>query len=63
MAIFIVLWPYLLTTKLRCLQKSNIGHTNMDTAKQNKLGSRYVGNAKFVSLTQKIVYVWQLIDQ
>ena len=27
MAIFIVLWPYLLTTKLRCLQKNNIGHT------------------------------------
>ena len=27
MAIFIVLWPYLLTTKLRCLQKKNIGHT------------------------------------
>ena len=28
MAIFIVLWLYLLTTKLRCLQKNNIGHTN-----------------------------------
>ena len=28
MAIFIVLWPYLLTTKLRCLQKNNIGHTS-----------------------------------
>ena len=27
MAIFIVLWPYLLTTKLRCLQKNNFGHT------------------------------------
>ena len=27
MAVFIVLWPYLLTTKLRCLQKNNIGHT------------------------------------
>ena len=27
MTIFIVLWPYLLTTKLRCLQKNNIGHT------------------------------------
>ena len=27
MAIFIVLWPYLLTAKLRCLQKNNIGHT------------------------------------
>ena len=28
MAVFIVLWPYLLTTKLRCLQKNNIGHTS-----------------------------------
>ena len=27
MAVFIVLWSYLSTTKLRCLQK-NIGHTN-----------------------------------
>ena len=24
---FILLWPYLLTTKLRCLQKNYIGHT------------------------------------
>jgi hypothetical protein len=29
MAGFIVLWPYLLTTKLRCLQKNNIGHTTL----------------------------------
>ena len=28
MAVFIVLVPYLLTTKLRCLQKNNFGHTN-----------------------------------
>ena len=28
MVVFIVLWSYLLTTKLRCLQKNNIGHTN-----------------------------------
>jgi hypothetical protein len=28
MAISIVLWPYLLTTKIRWLQKNNIGHTN-----------------------------------
>ena len=27
MAVFIVLWPYLLTIKLRCLKKNNIGHT------------------------------------
>ena len=29
MAIFIVLWPYLLTIKLRCLQKNNFGHANL----------------------------------
>ena len=27
MVIFVVLWPYLLTTKLSCLQKNNFGHT------------------------------------
>ena len=27
MAVFVVLWPYLLTTKLSCLQKNNFGHT------------------------------------
>ena len=27
MAIFIVLWSCLLTTKLSCLQKNNFGHT------------------------------------
>ena len=27
MAIFVVLWSYLLTTKLSCLQKNNFGHT------------------------------------
>ena len=31
MAVFIVLWPYLSTTKLRCLKKNNIGHTNTQT--------------------------------
>ena len=28
MAIFVVIWPYLLTTKIICLQKKNFGHTN-----------------------------------
>ena len=28
MVIFVVLWSYLLTTKLSCLQKNNFGHTN-----------------------------------
>ena len=27
MAILVVLWSYLLSTKLRCLQKNNFGHT------------------------------------
>ena len=31
MTFFLVLWPYLLTTKLRCLQKNNIGHTKQGT--------------------------------
>ena len=33
MAVFIVLWPYLLTTKLRCLQRKNIGHTTLPVRK------------------------------
>ena len=28
MAVFVVFWPYLLTTKLSCLQKNNFEHTN-----------------------------------
>ena len=31
MAIFVVLQPHLLTTKLRCLQKNNFGHTILPT--------------------------------
>ena len=27
MAIFVALWPYLLTNRLSCLQKENFGHT------------------------------------
>ena len=30
MGIFVVLWSYLLTTKLSFLQKNNFGHTNLD---------------------------------
>ena len=29
MIVFIFIWPYLLTTKLRCLQKNTFGHTNV----------------------------------
>ena len=32
MAVLIVLWLYLLTTKLRCLQKNNIEHTKKGLA-------------------------------
>ena len=31
MAIFVVLWSYLLTTKLSCLQKNNFGDTKYST--------------------------------
>jgi hypothetical protein len=27
MAVFVVLWPYLITTKLSCWQKNNFWHT------------------------------------
>ena len=33
MALFIVFWPYLLITKLRCLQKNNFGHTKVELAR------------------------------
>ena len=31
MAVFIVLWPYLLTTKLRSVIRLNLGHSNKHT--------------------------------
>ena len=31
MAIFIVLWPYLLTTKLKSVIRHNLGHSNRAT--------------------------------
>ena len=37
MAVFVVLWPYLLTTELRCLQKNNIGHTKRGGQKTKKV--------------------------
>ena len=39
MAIFVVLWSYLLTTKLSCLQKNNFGHTKEPTILINILCS------------------------
>ena len=35
MAIFVVLWSYLLTIKLGCLQKNKFGHTNEGVAQHN----------------------------
>ena len=57
MAIFIVLWPYLLTVKLRCLQKNNIGHTNLGV---------FLGNfdncVTLVTLYVKYVFTFQPDD-
>jgi len=36
MTVFIVLWPYPSTTKPRCFQKNNIGHTNAGAAATKK---------------------------
>ena len=36
MAIFVILWSYLLTTKLSCLQKNNFGHTNQGTLEKQE---------------------------
>ena len=47
LAIFIVLWPYLLTDKLRCLQKNNIGHTNVSVERELRTqGEEAGGGAK-----------------
>ena len=37
MAVFIVLWPYLLTTKLRPVIRYNIGHSTVRDIKKTKL--------------------------
>ena len=53
MVIFIVLWPYLLITKLSCLQKNNIGHTSIRTT--YIVASRYVlCNFKFQLCTKAL---------
>ena len=45
MAVFIVLWPYLLTSKLRYLQKINIGHTR-HTVSFRKLELKFIIQTK-----------------
>ena len=40
MAIFIVLWPYLLTTKLRSVIHHNLGHSNLDMSRKESASSK-----------------------
>ena len=47
MAIFIALWPYLVTTKLRCLQKNNIGHTMVKCKEWNEKKKKTFWSVKF----------------
>ena len=56
MSIFIVLWLYLLTTQLRCLQKNNIGHTKgHDKTKISVLGPLLlISNLTFKNLKIQI---------
>ena len=45
MVLFIILWPFLSTTKLRCWQKNNIGHTKgHDNTKISVLGPLLLTN-------------------
>ena len=50
MAVFIVLWSYLLTTKLRCLQKKNIGHTNVPSKPSSRRIAKQLCAAEFTTL-------------
>ena len=58
MAIFIVLWPYLLTTKLRCLQKNNIGHTKEHIETQNLAKDQTMPAFPAVAALQLHTYCW-----
>ena len=54
MAIFIVLWPYLLPTKLSSFQENNFGHTNSSLLMQLECGIQ--GPSCLVLLMRKIVH-------
>ena len=45
MAVFIVLWPYLLTTKLRSVIRHNLGHSNLQPP---------TGKNKLLSVTNRL---------
>ena len=62
MAIFIVLQPYLSTTKLSCLQKNNFGHTK-DAGKargveKNKRSFSRVTMSPCLSILSKLILLW-----
>ena len=55
MTIFIVLWPYLLTNKLRCLHKNNIGHTNLGVYSFNAQNSNHILQHLYDTSTKDII--------
>ena len=56
MAIFVVLWSYLLTTKLRCLQKNNIGHTNAGPNSQQVSDRFKLDWGTYLTTSEDIIY-------
>ena len=67
MAVFIFLWPYFLTTKLRCLQKNNIGHTNAGIsfyrgAIQNSEGWKLLNNPRYSPVVDNAYELYNVRD-
>ena len=60
MAFFIVLWTNLLITKLRCLQKNNIGDTNIYICTHNTIGRKYLDEMAGTQIhkTQMHKFTW-----
>ena len=63
MAVFIVLWPYLLTTKLKSVICHNLGHSNLGAS--SKLNSHFKFTIKKIHLVGeytdaglKVSYMW-----
>ena len=54
MAVFIVLWPYLLTTKLRSVIRHNLGHSNVPVIMQ-QVRSKQVSQNRFLFLIRLTV--------
>ena len=59
MAIFKVLWPYLLTPKLRSLQKNNIGHTKVG----GKKGAGFIARKLEESLNKENEKLSFILDE